>query len=212
MHMKFWKINEKALRCVLNFDELKEQNIQLEDMILGTNNAKEFLNHIILQACLELNMDLEGQKLSVHVMPLPDERVDLIISEMEDTNADNEQDTKMEEGFTKTPLESLPARIPELMNKKFLFAVYRFSSFEPIEQLAKRIYGIYGKKSSLYKEPLSGFYYLCILEKRKKFRSFTEIANEYGILYSLDPIMYASLKEHCEEILKKQALKQLAKL
>ena len=105
--MKFWKINEKALRCVLNFDELKEQNIQLEDMILGTNNAKEFLNHIILQACLELNMDLEGQKLSVHVMPLPDERVDLIISEMEDTNADNEQDTKMEEGFAKTPLESL---------------------------------------------------------------------------------------------------------
>lgn len=212
--MKFWKINEKALRCVLNFEELKEQNIQLEDMMLGTNNAREFLNNIIIQACLELNMDLGSQQLSVHVMPLPNERVDLVISEIDEATAENYQDTEITEKDTiATPLEpSIPEIIPELMDKKFLFVVYRFSSFQPIEQLAKRIDGNYCKKSSLYKEPHSGFYYLCLLEKRKKFRNLTDIANEYGILYSLDPIMQASLKEHCETIIKKQAIRELAKL
>lgn len=212
--MKFWKINEKALRCVLNFDELKEQNIQLEDMILGTSNAREFLNNIIIQACLELDMELGSQKLSVHVMPLPGERVDLVISELDDTGTEDYHDNELTAGdMAEIPFNSsTPAIIPELMDKKFLSAVYRFSSLEPIEQLAKRIDGNYCKKSSLYKEPHSGFYYLCILEKRKKFRSLTDIANEYGILYSLDPIMHASLKEHCEAIIKKHAVRQLAKL
>ena len=31
--MKFWKINEKALRCVLKLEELKEQDIRLEDVL-----------------------------------------------------------------------------------------------------------------------------------------------------------------------------------
>ena len=29
--MKFWKINEKALRCVLKLEELKEQDIRLDE-------------------------------------------------------------------------------------------------------------------------------------------------------------------------------------
>lgn len=215
--MKFWKINEKALRCVLNFDELKEQNIRLEDMILGNNNAREFLNNIIIQACLELDMELGSQKLSVHVMPLPGERVDLVISEFDDTNNRDCHNISSEETSLipsiDEALNTQPSTIvPELMDQKVLFAVYRFSALKPIEQFAKRIEGIYCKKSALFKEPHSGFYYLCILEKRKKFRNLTDIASEYGILYSMDPIMQESLKEHCETLLKKHAITQLAKL
>lgn len=211
--MKFWKINEKALRCILNFDDLKEQNIRLEDMVLGTDSAKEFLNEIIIQACMELNMDLGSQKLSVHVMPLPGERIDLLISELDEASM------KKYEALQNTPekeetlfMEESPAVIPELMNKKLLFAVYRFSSLQPIEQLSKRIYKDFNKESSLFKEPVSGTYYLTIQEKRKKFQKLADIASEYGILCSMDPLRQSSLKEHCEVIIKKHAIEHLAKL
>lgn len=211
--MKFWKINEKALRCILNFDELKEQNIRLEDMVLGTDNAKEFLNEIIIQACMELNMDLGSQKLSVHVMPLPGERIDLLISELDDTSIkEYESLQKKPEKEEQLFIEESPAVIPELMNKKLLFAVYRFSSFESIEQLSKRIYKDFNKESSLFKDPASGIYYLTIQEKRKKFQKLADIASEYGILCSMDPIRQSSLKEHCEIIIKKHAIEHLAKL
>jgi negative regulator of genetic competence, sporulation and motility len=210
VQMEFLKINEKAIRCILNFEELKEQNIRLEDMMMGTPPAKEFLNEIIIQACLELNMNLGGQKLSVHVMPLPGDRIDLLISELNESGseADNIPSGDKETAAYPAP----PAVIPELMNQKQLSAIYRFSSLEPVEQLARRIVKSYGKESCLLKDAGTGIYYLCINEKRKKFRNLTDIAGDYGTLYSLDPIMLSSLKEHCEIIIKKQAIKWLSKL
>lgn len=212
--MKFWKINEKSLRCVLKLDELKEQDIRLEDMMLGTDQAREFLNQIIVEACLELDMDLTSQKLSVHVTPLPGERLDLVISELDGQNAPCENTLETAASMSEPSPSEAPALVAGsgMMNKKLLFAAYRFSSLEPAEQLSRRIVENYVQKSSLLKEPGSGAYYLCLYEKRKKFRRLTDIAAEYGMLTSIDPIFEVSLKEHCEILIKKHAVTYLAEL
>ncbi len=212
--MKFLKISEKALRCVLKMDELKEQNIRLEDMMLGTANAQEFLNKIIIQACLELDMELESQKLSVHVMPLPGERLDLVISEFEDGTAPHQAPVEDKVSMFPSALQEPPSPMEEsrTVHKKLLFAAYRFPSLTPIEQFSRRIAENYIQKSSLFQEPISGAYYLCLYEKRRKFRVLTDIAAEYGTLCSMDPSTELSLKEHCETILKKHAVTYLAEL
>lgn len=216
--MEFWKINNKALRCILNFDELREQNIRLEDMMSGTKHAREFLNEIIIQACLELDMELGGQKLSVHVMPLPDERIDLLISELDDTDINKGSMSEPNETSAANdlseyaPVSQSPTISPEQMNKKLLFAAYRFPSLEPITQFSKRVAGNYCRQSFLFKEPRSEIYYLCFYEKRKKFRNATDIANEYGILYSIEPMILSSMKEHYEPVIKKHAVTYLANL
>lgn len=197
--MEFLKISETTLRCVLKEDELKQQNICAKDMILGTQPAREFLSKIIIKACSELDMKLETKKFSVHVMPLPDERLDLVISAFEDD--EKEQDTT--DAF---------ALHPPIAQKKFLLAIYRFHSLVSAEQFSKRIAGTYVQKSSLFKEPQSNTYYLCLHEKRKKFRALTNIAAEYGTLYSMEPAAERSLKEHCEVILKSHAVTYLAAL
>ncbi len=217
--MEFWKINEKAIRCIMNFDELKEQNIRLEDMLLGTENAREFLNEIIVQACLELDVRLASQQLSVHVMRLPGERIDLLISEPEE-NKNLIQEPSVPEAF-RDSLERLcqtdqpapaPEAIPEILNRKHLVAIYRFPTLDAVAKLCKRLASDYCKGSSLYKDPVSGCYYLCLCEKRKKFRNLTDVANEYGTLYSISPVTLSSIKEHGEAILKKSAVKHLSQL
>lgn len=216
--MKFWKINDKAVRCILNFDELREQNIRLEDMMSGTEHAREFLNEIIIQACLELDMKLGGRKLSVHVMPLPDERIDLLISELDDADMVKEDTSGLKEDPLANdlpeyaPASQFPAISSKQIHKKLLFAAYQFSSLEPIIQFSRRIGGNYCRKSSLLKEPVSGIYYLCFYEKRKRFRCITDIANEYGTLYSIEPVILSSIKEHCDLIIKKHAVTYLADL
>lgn len=230
--MKFFKINDKVIRCVLHNDELARQDVRIEDMLVGKPNAREFLNEIIIQACTELDMELSGQNLSVHMMPMSGNRLDLLISEITDPNNlahlagfDHETDSHLEQNpdigglhSKHTPGAALPAQPPEppiisdILNKNQFFVVYRFEEFEPVVQFAKRICGEYCKKSFLFKDPLNACYYLSMYEKRKRFRGLTDLAGEYGSLYSMEPIMQSSLKEHYETILKKNAVEILANL
>jgi len=223
--MEFFKINDKAIRCVLNSQELEEQDVRIEDMLVGKQNARDFLNELVIQACTELDMELSTQSLSVHVIPMSGDRLDLLISEIGEQQAAAKESENLSEKHlpdsllssdrTSIPVPSQPPEppvIPEIMNKKLFFVVYRFSSLEPIIQFAKRILGQYCKESSLFKDPRDNYYYLSMFEKRKKFRGLTDLAGEYGMLHSMDPIMQFSLREHYEIILKEHAIERLAKL
>ncbi len=83
--MKFTKINENSIRCVISREEMSAQGIELDELMDNRGKAEEFLRYILQQARYELNFETTGEALNVQLTVMKDGDISLMISD--DQNA-----------------------------------------------------------------------------------------------------------------------------
>ena len=79
--MKFRKINEKTINCIITQDDMKKHGINLDDLFDRKKNAVEFIKAIIAKAARSVNFNMKNEYTSMRLSVLPDHSVSLTISQ-----------------------------------------------------------------------------------------------------------------------------------
>ena len=65
--MKFVRINEYTVNCILTADDLEEQGIRIEDLLKKEEGSMEFLHGIIERATEEVGFHPDGNVLPMQI-------------------------------------------------------------------------------------------------------------------------------------------------
>jgi adapter protein MecA 1/2 len=79
--LKFRKINETTINCIITQDDLKKHGINLDDLFDRKKNAVEFIRGVILKAANSVNLSMKNDYTSMRISVIPDHSVSLTISQ-----------------------------------------------------------------------------------------------------------------------------------
>lgn len=82
--MKFERINENQIRCILSSVDLSMRNLNLGELAYGTEKARNLFREMIQQASNEVGFEADDIPLMVEAIPLSNESVMLLITKIED--------------------------------------------------------------------------------------------------------------------------------
>lgn len=82
--MKFKKINDTTVRCIISQEEMWEKGIEIDDFLEHKDKTEDFLRDIVEQARDELEMDGIGHAFSVQMSVMKTGELSLLIIEDED--------------------------------------------------------------------------------------------------------------------------------
>ena len=197
--MKFRKINEKTINCIITQDDLKKHGIDLDDLFDRKKNAVEFIKAIIAKAARSVNFNMKNEYTSMRLSVLPDQSVSLTISQdpLETEKIRREKDTAV-------PGASASGSY-----------IFRFTSLYEMAPGCRILSSAAGINSSVYFDKKAKVYYL-ILEKSEgadaSFDSYVLSINEFGKMVTCSDGTLRYLKEHSDCIVKRGALSKIAEL
>lgn len=231
--MKYEKMGERAIRIVFEKEDLEENGLSLEDLLSGVDETREYLNDLIVETARELEVDFTGGELCVQMIPLPKERIAMVVSDVsgrdvkqtmqdfiaqmreqlpnilhldeEDSTYDSGKDASKEK--TSKPLAEAKEAVEDDME------LIRFPGLEDVISYCGLINGQYHNRSALYR--YKNRYYLFLEQvdmDRKAYASMVSLANEYGQQVPGNRAFFASLEEHGETILSCRAVESLASI
>ncbi len=241
--MKIERINENQIRCTLTSFDLSVRDLNLGELAYGSEKAKKLFREMIQKASNEVGFDAEDIPLMVEAIPLSNESIMLIITKIEDPeeldtrfskfSAAPEEETTMLasellegadtllEFFARGEEARQEDRAPEQEETSAAQAgqpSVRYFSFENLDRVcnAARVAGRgYGGVNTLYKNPVSGRYYLVIHHPLGDNDSFNRICNllsEYGTPIKAGHASEAYYEEHYEVLVRGHALQALSSL
>ncbi len=79
--MKFRRINETTINCIISQEDMFERGIRLDDFFERKREAMDYLRRVIIEAARQENFNLEGEYTSMRVTVLPDHSLSLTLSE-----------------------------------------------------------------------------------------------------------------------------------
>lgn len=231
--MKFRKLDDNTVRCVLSQEDMEERGLKLEDFFTDKDKTRGFLEDIVRQAQEEVGYETSGDTLAMQVMPLPHNGLAITFSEhtehnikdmighirsaLEDINSEefgnmmepmyNEEKTKKHNSNDENPSQN--------KKKKQFFRVYRFETMGAVEAFCKTVSKEFTVKSQLYKDETEKQYYLTIEKGRLSIKNLEHIcllAPEFATLVSEQESYTVYCKEHFHCLIKKGAVKVMRKL
>lgn len=231
--MKFRKLDDNTVRCVLSKEDMEERGLKLEDFFTDKDKTRGFLEEIVRQAQEEVGYETSGDTLAMQVMPLPHNGLAITFSEhaehsikdmighirsaLEDVNSeelDNMITPLYEDEKQQVKKKEKSASNKPKKKKKF-FRVYRFENMNLVEDFCKTIPKEFIVKSQLYKDETEQQYYLTIEKGRLSTKNLENIclrAPEFATLISNQEGYIVYCKEHFHCLIKKGAVKVMRKL
>ena len=84
--MKFKKISDTTIRCIISQEEMWEKGIEIDDFLEHKDKTEDFLRDIVEQARDELDMDSIGHAFSVQMSVMRTGEISLLIVEDDQEN------------------------------------------------------------------------------------------------------------------------------
>lgn len=218
--MKIERISENQIKCTLNRSDLASRQIRMSELAYGTEKTRGLFQDMMEQASNEVGFDANDLPLMIEAIPVSMDCIVLMITKVEDPD---EVDTKFsslthisdllsgnaaQEADPAAPASVLPETPENVMDRLF-----SFDSLDTVVDFAHRMNGLYDGDNSLYKDSVTGRFYLLLSRSSHSLKEFGVICSsalEYG---SKEPMSFARtayLEEHFEKILPEKALQSLA--
>lgn len=232
--MKFQRINENVIKCIMTSEEMRVCGVRVEDLMDDRAKAEEFLQYVLSKARYEVDFVTNGDVLNVQLSVMSDGGVSMMISDDQNAaiRAIAEQFKDRLREFTKV-LEEAKSNTKELSDTKdyskekvikyFISSEddkevvsYSFwshlSTLDECISIAKAMQDICDTPSDLYK--YYDEYFLCIhlSMKKSQIAKYVFIMSEYSDDVSSDQNEYLMIKEHGQIIIKDTALSELSML
>ena len=220
-YLKFRKINDTTINCIITQDDLKKHGIDLDDLFDRKKNAVEFIKRIILKAASSVNMNMKNDYTSMRISVLPDQSVSLTISQDPAESAkirehkETASGSQSSAGGSSGKTVSRPARKSVGDIAKSGTYIFRFNSIIETAASCRILENCRGLASSLYFVSESGFYYLVIskdADADEDYDSTVLRINEFADMVSCSDMTLAYIREHCDCILRRRAVQQISEL
>ena len=200
--MKFNKINETTLNCIISEEELAGSGITLDDIMSRQSKALEYLRRVVIEAVRQENFHLDAPFTSMQIGVMMDGSLSLTISSDEPSENATSQDplaaaksaietllASMKENMPQKDAAALqereaaqpqPEEMPETKEtssssrQKRLQYCYTFLSMADVIECCRRIPGTWNLTSSLWKNEEEGIYQLLLAAQPEEIQPFEQ--------------------------------------
>lgn len=232
--MKFKKLDDKTVCCMVSTEDLSDNNITIEDFIQNKDKVQDFLEEVVEAAKEEVGFETSGPMLSIQIMAMYPEGVMITMSEEPKDMAgvikaglaqlkgelgmDDEDWIEVKPDVIPEPEEGVEAAEKATRTKKendTIIFIFSFSKLEDVFAFAEHTSVRSGLNSTLYKDEKKGVYYLYLEKVRmseERYRQLVVTAMEYGELTGATYLFMAGIEEHCTCIIKEKAVNVLKKI
>ncbi len=224
--LKFTKINDNSIRCLISREEMNAQGIDLDELMDNRGKAEEFLRYILQQARYEVDFQTTGEALNVQLTVMKDGDVSLMISD--DQNAAihamltqfKERLKEFQEAIEQSRLRAQNAAVDPAQGVLTAGSDDDMIEMEIWAELESLDHCIRLAKSLSQPEVPSRllkyrdtYYLIMSLNQTKKQLAHTVFAiAEYSTnMYATGPATYG-VEEHATKMIKKHALRELESL
>lgn len=210
--MKFEKINDNQIKCILNKFDLNSRKIDLNEFAYGTPKARELFQDMMRQAADELGFVADNNPIMIEAIPVASDCIVLIVTKVSDPEEldtrfshfspdpdDDEYDDFHDDADGWIPRESSGGDLVDYFDyadsvsgensvvtaKSDTTRIFKFDNIDDACDAAKDVSGSYIGSSSLRKK--DGSYYLTIRQgamSKLHFNTICNILSEYGELIS----------------------------
>ena len=228
--MEFIRIDENTVRCIVNEDDMREYDVEIDDFLKNRSKVQDFLHNIVERASDEIGYEPKDGLLAMQIMMLPKNRLAITFSEKMEEGGELADLIQQVAGATLEKVASLKELFedeesnekskPEKKDRKkkvqtVSMRIYKFDSMNEFEEFTKVISDKLNVKSSLFKDELSKHYYV-VLEKGRlskvNYNNVCRIATEYGKFISDKEDRKEYIEEHFACIIAGKAIKIMKKI
>ncbi len=224
--MKFTKIDENTVRCVISKEEMESYNLEIEDFIKKNKKVKDFVELLIDKAGDEVGYEHSNGMMQLQLQPLPKMGLAITFSSREITPEELSKEIAVRLGEEKaeTFLETVGELIGTEKKEKSVKAlgslkkkndktkkisevldtpqlcICKFSSLSDIGAFCREVPEHFYVKGSVFKDDKSNSYYMVIEKarcKKEKYLLVCRLALEFSHLDTSNIARYAYLKEQC---------------
>ena len=205
--MTIERLSDTQIRCTLNKQDLQERQLQLSELLYGSEKAKALFRDLVQMASYECGFETEDMPLMIEAIPVDADCLVLVVTKVEDTE---ELDSRFS-NFTpyaekdsiqsKAPLPALADEIlnyfsqfKDLLNQKAderlkatepatltsndtLTKAYAFRSLQAVSRFAAIVASRYRGQAALYKNPSDNVYYLLLTMSGHTAEDFNKLCN-----------------------------------
>lgn len=218
--MKIERINENQIRCTLTSFDLSSRNINLVELVYGTEKARRLFREMIQQAADEVGFEAEDIPLMVEAIPLSGESLMVLITRVEEPEeldsrfakftpspGEDEEDgpglfARMAADFLEgaaraqgNRLEGSGEEEPQANGAaKGCCRIFRFDSLDRILEAAAAVGNGWKGTNSLYRKPDTRQYYLVLRREQQEDENhaFSRVCNVLAEYGTRLPNEYAS--------------------
>lgn len=238
--MKIERLSDSQIRCILSEMDLNERSLNLSELAYGSDKARRLFREMVQKASAEVGFDAEDIPLMIEAIPLSNRSVMLVITKVDDPE---EIDTRFsrfapspEGEFPELGADSFDAGLegaspsaaknrttaPEAASEEppettpqERIRIYIFQTLDRVIDAAKAADAGSSLRSTLYKNPQNGNYYLVLSDQGGDPEVFSSVCNflsEYGMRARQNYSSESYYQEHFDVILKENALDSLRKI
>lgn len=217
--MKYKKINDATVQCIVSADDMSEYGLTLSDIFERNQRGEEFLRDIIERAHEEVGYQINNGNIAMQITPLKDNGLVVTFTD-EGPAAFREMLQNLKEVLQEFSAElagqeeraraAVQTAAGEYDENRRMFV---FASMYETMQYAATIPNTYSVKSHLYKEGED--YYLVLEKNRLSYKNFNRIsaqAVEFGNLIAVSEERMQYLEEHGECLIRDRAVSKLRKI
>ncbi|MCM1264213.1 MAG: adaptor protein MecA [Butyrivibrio sp.] len=218
--MKYKKINEATIQCIISEEDMEEYGLTLADIFERNEKGEGFLRDVVERAHDEVGYRLRGDNIAMQITPMRDEGLVITFSDasiagfqnmlehLKEVLAGFSQDNTHETAIPIHDKEPKHGNIADENCRAFVFAsmnnLLRYCASIP-QELSVR--------STLYK--LEDTYYLVVEKMRLSRNNYNRIsvqAVEFSNIIIPTPETLTYLEEHGECLIRNKAVSRLRKI
>lgn len=204
--MTIERLSDNQFRCTLNKQDLQERHIQLNELLYGSEKAKELFRDMMQMASNECGFEAEDLPLMIEAIPVDADCLVLLVTKVEDSDELDSRFSNFTPFTGKTeekPSKAVPALADEILNyvaqfkellkksaeaaqkntplpenpKQELVKCFSFPSLSELCRFASVIRPVYRGDIELFKNPDSGAYLLMMNMKEHSAEEFNKLCN-----------------------------------
>ncbi len=212
--MKFSRVNDHTIHCIISKEELEGNGLTLEDIIGRKVDAMQYLHRVVLEAARQEHLKMNTGFTSMQVQARTDGSVILTISN------DNPEEPAAED-----PMQALREAIETVLSSKERGKsetkesskprqyCYRFYALADAAACCRRLPQLARMNTSLWHAKNGDYHMLVASEKEDLLLQKAILAmNEFGTFAETTPEAVAYMMEHETCILKENAAAQLIRM
>lgn len=219
--MKYKKINEATVQCIITAEDMLEYGLTLSDIFERNEKGEGFLRDIIERAHEEVGYIVNGDNIAMQITPLQNKGLvvtftnespagfrDILQHLKEVLQGVSEELSKQDDSGRQALISEQPAEEYDENRRMFVF-----STLHQVMQFTVSIPANTSVKSHLYKADEA--YYLIVEKNRLSYKMFNKIsaqAVEFGNLIAVSKERMQYLEEHGECLIENRAVSKLRRI
>ena len=149
--MKIEKLSDNQIKLTLTRADLKERNINLEELIKPSEKTQELFRNIMEQAFNECGFSFENTPLMVEAAPVSVDGLMIIVTKLpeKETPKDKLSLISQNKDMRRYKKKSISPYIPEETSDEGI-CIYSFDSLDSVASASTRLTAIFNGLSALY--------------------------------------------------------------